>query len=80
MIVAVDCEETGGDVAAADDARGEMGFVAEQTFVDHTETFQRPGDLKTATGRAVAVEVAAPKSAVVAVNIRMEEADPYRHP
>lgn len=85
LTVAVGCEETGGDVAAAaaaeDDARGEMGFVAElQTFVDHTETFQRPGGLTTVMGMAVAAGVAVPTPAVVAVNIRMEELGPYRHP
>jgi hypothetical protein len=81
LTVAVGCEETGGGVAAADDVRGEMGFVAELlTFVDHTETFQRPGAPMTATGMAVAVGVAAPKPAVVAMYIRMEELDPYRHP
>lgn len=86
LTVAVGCEETGGDAAAAaaaaeDDARGEMGFAAElQTFADHTETFQRPGGLTMVTGMAVAVGVAVPISAVVAVNIRMEEPGPYRHP
>lgn len=81
LTVAVDCEETAGGVAAADDVRGEMGFAAElQTFVDHTEPFQRRGVPMTATGMAVAVGVAVPKSAAVAVYIRMEELDPYRHP
>jgi hypothetical protein len=80
--VAVGYEETGGDAAAAaDDAQGEMGFVAElQTSVDRTETFQRPGGPRRATGTAVAAEVAVPKPAVAAVNIRMERPDPYHHP
>lgn len=81
LTVAVGCGETGDAVAAEDDARGEMGSVAElQTFVDHTETFQRPGGLTTVTGTAVAAGVAVPIPAAVAVNIHMEELGPYRHP
>ena len=86
LTVAAGCEETGGDAAAVaaaaeDDARGEMGFVAElQTSVDHTETFQRPGGLTTVTGTVVAAVVVVPIPAVAAVYIRMEEPGSYRHP